>query len=559
MKNMSKSLILTILLLNFLLFISCGEEGNEDEPELSGIAITGRIINELTGEPIPNVTVNLSGAETAQQNTGSDGIYRFDNLTVGTYSISVNHPGFVPNSVEISIQSLEVAEGDLALSPIAPIQINPTILDFSTAIQTLELAITNTGGSPINYEIQFSGSWIELSKSQGVLQSQNSDLITVTVNRSSLDAGNHQSNLIFNVPGQGSQTVQVLATKLDPTAAVLVLNEGVLNFGSSIDKRTIVITNEGDNTLLWEASVTEPWISLNQTDGSLPPNNVQELDVFVSRQGISDGDYSGRIDFSSNGGGGSVSVQMDVSSTPTNPTGELVVTSGLRLYYTFDEYESGGIVSDSHGEFLGFSIGNLSSSDNTPTSNGSSIEFQDNGFISVSSNPIRNTNSGIIHGTINLWINSTLGGTLFSLPIEESDTKGEFTCAILSSNHLVHSIRKERDACCDDIGFFDLNNQELLLDGSWHMVTLSYDGASRQVSLYVDGIRFAEEQYLIYGELSSNIPRIGSSYQEQITDVMPGTDLTLDLYTYTGLLDNVRVYNRPLSASEVEEIFQAKQ
>ena len=189
-----------------MFIISCG---GGDDIDLNG-TITGKISNELTGDPVAGATVSLSGLETKSETIGSDGLYRFENLITGTYTILVSHPGFEENSVEISLQPGETAEGDIPLEPIAPLDLTPTQLDFGTTVSEKEVTIKNNSGDDIDYEVQLTTDWLSISKTQGSLPSLTQDLLAVTVDRSQLAVGNHESTIVFNVPGRGSKTVQVL-------------------------------------------------------------------------------------------------------------------------------------------------------------------------------------------------------------------------------------------------------------------------------------------------------------------------------------------------------------
>lgn len=521
--------------------ISCVPDPGE-EMDLNG-TIVGKVSNSLTGDPIAAATVSLSGLETKSEIIGSDGLYRFENLVAGTYTIAASHVDYDENSVEISLQPEEVAEGDLALTPIAPIAVNPSILDFSTAIATLEVSITNTSSRVINYEIQSLGNWLAANRTQGVLQSQNVDLISVSVDRTRLDVGSHEGNLVFNVPGLGSKKLQILATKLDATSAVMVLDNGVLDFGKSLDSRILKITNEGDNTLIWNLDVSDSWISSNAIDGSLPPDNEQTVTINVDRNEFADGDYNGQVAITSNGGNANVSIKMEVNSS-TGGSGGTVVTPGLRAYYTFED----GTAKDQMDNFQAVSFGPESSTD-SPVENGKSFEFDGvDDFLQLSGNPLLNTNSRTIHGTVSSWIKTSSNGAICSIPIAGSDQENEWLAGI-SGGKILHSISNRVSSW--DWGFFNLDISSILNNGDWHHVVLAYDGSTDKVSLFIDGVKLSQEAYFIAGTLSAETSRIGGDYYDGSSDKGLGS--------FSGLMDNVRFYNRPLTASEVEEIFDARQ
>src|SRR6267378_1350788 len=64
--------------------------------------LTGTVLDP-TGASVPNATVEITntatGIKTAGK-TGVDGLYRFNNLPVGTYDINVNAGGFTPSGLK---------------------------------------------------------------------------------------------------------------------------------------------------------------------------------------------------------------------------------------------------------------------------------------------------------------------------------------------------------------------------------------------------------------------------------------------------------------------------
>ncbi|MEQ8239145.1 MAG: LamG-like jellyroll fold domain-containing protein [Cyclobacteriaceae bacterium] len=434
--------------------------------------------------------------------------------------------------------------------PQIPLEINPTNLDFNTAVNKLELSVKNISNEPVNYEVQVPGDWLTLSKTKGVITGNNTDLLNVSVNRDRLNVGSHDGTIIFNVPDQGSKAIQVLVTKLDASAAVFVLDEGVLDFGKSLDQRILKITNEGDNTLIWNLNVTDNWLSASDASGSLPPNNQQSLTVYVNRNGLSDGDFNGKLSFTSNGGNAEVSIKMEVDNTNTGGGGETVVTAGLRAYYTFDD----GTVKDEMDNFAAVPIG-VTSSEDSPVTGGKSMEFDGvDDFVQISGNPLFNSNRYIIHGSLTMWVKTSVDGTLIAIPLSYDDTENEFISGF-KGGKIRHSLfnRDGRGGCCADYiwGEFEIEISALILNNEWNHIVLSYDGSDSSVSLYLNGVLVSKEKYEMQGTLDAPLSRIGADYYSGSNDY--------GLPNFQGLLDNIRIYNRPLSSSEVKEIFNAKQ
>lgn len=306
-----KALVLALLITPIMALISCTDD--EGDPIIEGIALRGTISNALNGDPLDNATVTLSGAEQATQTTDTDGQYRFDNLIIGTYQVTANHPDFESNSIDVTVQSLQDARGDITLTPTLPFELTPSQIDFGSAVSVQEITIRNTTGAGFSFEIQEASDWLMLDKTGGSVPSLSTDLIELTIDREQLPIGNSTTSIVFNVPGRGSQSVQVLAEKLDPTSASLQVNVGTLNFGEDLSSTQLEISNTGSATLTWSVNVSENWLSTNPVTGTVTSGSTSTIDVFVIRDGLANGDYTGTLNFTGNGGSANVVANMSVN------------------------------------------------------------------------------------------------------------------------------------------------------------------------------------------------------------------------------------------------------
>lgn len=505
--------------------------------------VVGMVTNSLNNEPLEGVRVTISSGNESR-NTGTDGIYTFDNLEEREYTLQFIKSGFESDNKTISAVAGNIQNGDIGLTPIAPIKVDPNQIDFGTSLSSEVIRITNETSETLNYEIQAPANWIKPEREQGIITGLNSELIRIDVDRGRVNVGEHSGVVAVNVPGRGTRTVEILVERLPTTSAVLkLLSEGTLNFGTTIENRTIGVKNEGSHTLNWQLTVSAEWLSVTKEDGSLPPNNSENFSIKVDRTGLADGTYNGTVDFTSNGGSGSIFVIMEVRSDNSG-SGEMVVTSGLRTYYTFDD----GTANDQQENFNAQIVGATSTSD-TPTGDGLSMLFDGtNDYLLLSGNPIMNTNDRTIHATISFWMKTTIGGTVFAIPRVNSDATNDFVVGN-KGNTLRHSLHSQYSS--PPWGEFNIDIGQLILDEKWHMITLVYDGATKGVILYIDGNRSGQDGYEIYQTLGAEISSIGQDYYNGTKDA--------GIPNFNGMLDNVRFYSRPLSASEVKEIFDARQ
>jgi N-acetylneuraminic acid mutarotase len=91
--------------------------------------------------------------------------------------------------------------------------------------------------------------------------------------------------------------------------------------------------------------------------------------------------------------------------------------------------------------------------------------------------------------------------------------------------------------------FDPLESDSLITDGQWHHVGLVYDFDGLHRRLYVDGAEVAKDTDVVAGLLSDGELYFGAA----------GKDLDTGSF-FSGLIDDVRIYNQALSAKEIEEL-----
>ena len=88
-----------------------------------------------------------------------------------------------------------------------------------------------------------------------------------------------------------------------------------------------------------------------------------------------------------------------------------------------------------------------------------------------------------------------------------------------------------------------LVSESIITDGQWHHIGLVWDGLHRH--LYVDGTEVAKDTRVMAAPKSS----YGGLY------IGAGNTLAAGSF-YSGLIDDIRIYNQALSAEEIEAIAQ---
>ncbi|MGH7040676.1 MAG: LamG domain-containing protein, partial [Acetobacteraceae bacterium] len=89
------------------------------------------------------------------------------------------------------------------------------------------------------------------------------------------------------------------------------------------------------------------------------------------------------------------------------------------------------------------------------------------------------------------------------------------------------------------------NSGVVVSDGKWHQIVAVRDTTAETVTLYVDGVKTASFSY----PYTDAIDTVGGSI---VQNTIPHEG---DAYAGSGSIDDVRVYNRALSASEVKQLY----
>ena len=137
--------------------------------------------------------------------------------------------------------------------------------------------------------------------------------------------------------------------------------------------------------------------------------------------------------------------------------------------------------------------------------------------------------------TISLWMKTSVGVLSFLLT-KGSGTNG-FEIAVGPSNFVYFEIRNGATAYFPTISF----NYS---DTKWHHFLETYDSSTGKVIGYIDGTFQASATGATMGATPTDDLYIGKR----------GTYPTP--YYFTGSIDDMRIYNRALSASEVQALYR---
>lgn len=214
---------------------------------------------------------------------------------------------------------------------------------------------------------------------------------------------------------------------------------------------------------------------------------------------------------------------------------------GLVHHWNLDEttVTNGSVITDSIGGLHGTVTGTLNA---VAGKNGGGILFNaDNEFISGMGTLAALNNQTTF--TISAWIKRNSVGSTVMVGSYVANTSGAYINT-WNDGMMYFGVGNTATGATDDEAYYPLNNT------SWHLMTLVYNGSlatnSNRLRTYVDGVAVTPNGY------SGTIPATSVATQPFAIGHVIGTG-----YYSRGTIDDVRIYNRALSAAEVAALYAA--
>jgi N,N-dimethylformamidase beta subunit-like protein/uncharacterized protein DUF4082/concanavalin A-like lectin/glucanase superfamily protein/fibronectin type III domain protein/BACON domain-containing protein/Big-like domain-containing protein len=405
----------------------------------------------------------------------------------------------------------------LAVSP-ASVSFNGTAGGSNPAAKTLD--VSNSGGGSLSWTVSESAPWLSASPGSGT----NAGTVTLTPSISGLAAGTYSTDVTVSAGAvAGSpKVVPVTFTVAPPSPPVLSTSPASLSFsattgGSAPAAKTIAVSNTGGGTLSWTASESVSWLAVSPGSGT----GDATVTVTPSITGLAAGTYTTDVTVAAPGVSGSpktVAVTLTVTDPPACAT-----PTGLVGAWGFDE-ASGTTVSDtSPTANSGSVVGALRS---TTGRFGGALSFDGvNDRVTVPDVPALDLTTGM---TLEAWVSPTAVNDWRTVMLKER------------AGNLVYSLYGSSDngrpsAFVQTPLESDVRGTAALAVNTWAHLASTYDGTT--LRLYVNGTQVASRAVSGSITASTGVLSIGGngSWGEW----------------FAGLIDEVRVYNRALSASEV--------
>lgn len=225
-------------------------------------------------------------------------------IATGNYSAKLTITPNAGVAKEITV-TLEVVGPTLGLST--------HNLDFGARETAKGLEIRNVGSGDLKWTATTSDAWLKVSRANGTTKSTVPTPLIITVDRTGLDYTNYKGYIFVSAPDVGGfDSVEVVMSVVPPEPAKMSIAPKSLAFGLDQSELSFTISNSGDLPLNWNASESLDWLTVTPLQGQTNYGAPASVKVRVSRMGMNQGQYSGYVRVTSNGGNDSVAVSIEV-------------------------------------------------------------------------------------------------------------------------------------------------------------------------------------------------------------------------------------------------------
>ena len=419
------------------------------------------------------------------------------------------------------------------------LQLSETSLDFGISANSLAFYVMNTG--PANTSLNWicsniNASWLTLSPMSGNTAGGASTQVIATIDRTQI---NGMVSTSVTVSGAGStSTITFSASSSGSGSAILQLSEGSLDFGETAVTKTFQVKNVGsDGTMLsWSINpLNVSWLTLTPMSGTTASGSGTLVTAIVDRDMI-----SGPVSTTLTVVGTNNSASLNVSATYVNNS--LVISSGLQCFYTFDDGNANDITDNGVDGVLANSA--------TITEDGTRTYLKLNMITDDYLNIPYNLFRGLTSWSVCFWIKDFGAGNIFSGWNTGSSSAYGDAPLFWAMQDGKFKIKCRSNYMPDGGDAFSYNYTNIQSDGSWHYVVVTMESSDNQGSakLYVDGSLKDQITTVYHTSTANDASKVSFG----------GTKDGLYPFSSSMKLDNIRIYNRTLSNSEVQTLYNAE-
>ena len=496
-------------------------------------SIAGYVTDANNGEPLRNVDVTLSPIGLSAV-SGSDGRYEFLDLKEGRYTVQASKPGYVTNTKVVDVRGGKVASGDIMLTrSYSDMSLNVSQIDFgpSETVHTFQI-INNASNGSFAWSITKMGSanWLTITPTSGNTSAGSRSLVTLTIDRSQISSP-VTVNLRITNTSSGSEIT--LPVSVGYNSNTMTVSPTTVDFGTSSASKSITIYNSGSSSISYEISNNCAWLQVNPTMGVIGASSSKVVTLSLNRSALS-GNSNTTLQVRNVTDGSVVSVY--VSASTTGGGGEIVIPGGLMAYYTFDNGDAADLSENGIDASL---VHEPSLPDDGHGGHYLSLNAIQGQYMNIPYNLF----NGLYRFSVSLWIKDFNPGCIFSGQTSRSGSHDDAPAFWATQDS------KFRIKCgygnTEQYGYdFSYNYvTEGVQSGGWHHIVVVYNS---NAILYIDGNR-----------VDQGTPEFNQYAINGCTKVVFGGDKE-GTYGYGGSmkLDEIRIYSRDLTSSEVKKLYK---
>ena len=524
----------TCMKLFSLLFCLIALGACEEDPEVLTGNIVGKVTDSSTGEVMHGVTVTITPGGLSRT-TGSDGYFEFRDLEPKQYEIQARKDGYTTNNKTVNVITGYDITGDIQLTPIAldgKLALSVSSLNFGSQNSSMAFSIQNNGNKAFNWNIsgQDKANWLSVSPTTGTLQAGKSNAVTVTLNRALIT---EYKETVLTINADNESVSLTITAEAESKTSKISLSTSTLNFGTEYSSLTFDVKNIGNaGTVVWDITgIAADWIKVSPISGSTGMGKSSSVVVTLDRSKLTEDNNTTTILVNADGESLPVTIKAqkesngngDDDNNQGGSTDEVAVTNGLQAYYTFNDETADDWTEN---ELDGILYESPTFTDNTPSGSGKALFLNTNKYpeqiLNIPYNPLKRLTSF----SVSIWVKDFGAGTFVG--VSDGSRWDDDMRLYYKENGKI--------ACNQSYEFeFSGYNGASLIDGEWHLLT--YVQVFGNAKLYVDG-------KLVDNQSTSTWPN-GAD----------GTSIRVD---NNMKLDNLRIYNRALSADDVTTIYNSE-
>ncbi len=313
----------------------------------------------------------------------------------------------------------------------------PTTINMGLTQRTATATIQNNGSGTLDWTIRGGANWLEFTPRGGTTRPNETDQVTLTVDREGLDEGLKSTTIVIDagLAGQEEITINIQV----PGQPNLTVTPRSLDFGTTENTKTIQIKNTGTGLMEWQISGGRAWLTATPQSGDTRAE-TDTVRLTVDRRGLQPGTQNTSINISAGDAG-----RETVTITMRVPQPELTLSQNI-LVFNLGEIQKaiqientgeGTLVWDTNAdrEWIVVRPPSASTSAGAPTN--VTIEVNDDrldagrhaAVVTFSSNGgaktlnIQFTKQGVITGTIrNIRTNAPISDATVNIPTQEALT-----------------------------------------------------------------------------------------------------------------------------------------